>query len=128
MQAIFSIDGAAFAVGVVSLKRSAEVSEGDNGGTMLSGVRKRDLLGVYYHYTLELAADTLTQGDYDTLYDILTAPQDSHSITMPYGQDSITFDAAVDSVSDELLFANGTEQLWGNLSITFTAMRPYRTP
>lgn len=128
MQALFSIDGTAFAVGVESLNREAKVTDGDNTGTALSGARKRDLRGVYYNYSMQISADALTQAEYDALYEILSSAQESHSITVPYGQGSITFDAAVDSVSDELIMVNGASNVWGNLSISFTAMRPYRTP
>lgn len=127
MRALFAVDGVSFAVGVESLKRGADIADGENGGMMLNGVRKRDICGVYYNYTLTLSTDGIQMEQYDLLYEVLTSPAESHVVTLPYGQESITFDASIESISDELLSAAEAEkQVWGNLCLTFTAMQPYR--
>lgn len=105
-----------------------KVLDGKATGRVLSGDMVRDIVGTYYNYSLTLGTSSLSPAEYDTLYDILSAPVNSHSITLPYGQKTITFDAYVSNTDDELLGVNDTQNLWGNLAITFTAMRPKRKP
>ena len=127
MNPIFKIDGKEYTVGVESLKRNAELTEGDSGGTALNGRVLRDLRGVYYHYTVALQTALTTPEEYNALYDVLTAARESHIVTLPYGEDTITFEAMIEGVDDALLPAEDT-RLWGDLTVTFRAMQPYRTP
>lgn len=127
MDAGFKIDGVSYAVGVTSLKRSARVGEGTGGGTTLSGKMIRDVIGTYYDYTLVLSVDMMTLDDYDDLYDTLTDPVDSHEVEVPYGQETLTYDAAISVVDDTLELMDNTNY-WGELTVTFTAIEPGRIP
>lgn len=126
MADIFKIDGVAYDVGVESVKRTAEIREGSNGGETLSGYVFRDIKGTYYHYTVVLSVVDMPVVDYDALYQVLTAPETSHEVTMPYGQSTITFDAGVYSANDVLELME-EENYWGSLEITMKAMKPQRT-
>ena len=66
--------------------------------------------------------------DYDALYETLTAPVDYHTITVPYGQETKTFRAYVSNASDVLRRMTDKVNLWGELTIKFTAMEPNRRP
>jgi hypothetical protein len=94
----------------------------------MNGNMVRDVIGTYYNYTWELTPADYE--DYDTLYELLSAPVDSHIITVPYGRNSTkTFQAYVTSGQDELIHTdeNG-DNYWDGLSIQFVAMNPARRP
>ena len=123
---VVTIDGASFDVGVEYIKRKARVEDGPNAGNSKRGDWIRDVYGTYYDYIL--AFDTsagLSRADYDTLYSILTAPVEFHTLVVPYGQSTLTFTAGITGAEDNvILMDDGT--VWGNLSITFRAKSPQR--
>ena len=126
MQQIITIDGATFDVGVASIKRRARIEDGPNAGNSKRGDWIRDVYGTYYDYIL--AFDTsagLSRADYDTLYQVLTAPVEFHTLVVPYGQSTLSFYAGITGAEDNvILMDDGT--VWGNLSITFRAKAPQR--
>ena len=123
---VVTIDGASFDVGVEYIKRQARIEDGPNAGNSKRGDWIRDVYGTYYDYIL--AFDTsagLSLADYDTLYSILTAPVEFHTLVVPYGQSTLSFAAGITGAEDNvILMDDGT--VWGNLSITFRAKSPQR--
>ena len=123
---VVTIDGTPFDVGVEYIKRKARIPDGPNAGEAKRGDWIRDVYGTFYDYIL--AFDTsagLSRTDYDTLYSILTAPVEFHTLVVPYGQSTLTFYAGITGAEDNvILMDNGT--VWGNLSITFRAKAPQR--
>lgn len=126
MEYLFKIDGKGFSgVGVESLKRSFRIPDGKNAGDMLSGDYERDLVGTYYDYDLVITTSDLTDNEYDDLFEVLSAPVNSHMVEMPYGMSSLTFEAMIESGGDELIpMDDGT--WWGNLSVSIRAKKPQR--
>ena len=126
MQRIITIDGATFDVGVASIKRCARIEDGPNQGTSKRGDWIRDVYGTHYDYILSFDTSAgLTRADYDTLYQVLTAPVEFHTIVVPYGQSTLSFTAGITGAEDNvILMDDGT--VWGNLSITFKAKSPQR--
>ena len=123
---VVTIDGASFDVGVTRIRRKARIQDGQNAGDAKRGDWIRDVYGTYYDYIL--AFDTsagLSRADYDTLYSILTAPVEFHTLAVPYGQSTLSFTAGITGAEDNvILMDDGT--VWGNLSITFRAKSPQR--
>ncbi|MEG2420344.1 MAG: hypothetical protein RSB55_02260, partial [Oscillospiraceae bacterium] len=125
--ALFLIDGRKFDVGIESLERSAEIREGSASGVALSGRRIRDIKGVYYDYSLTISTDGLSPAEYDALYETITAPVESHTVSVPYGQSTLVYEAYITGAFDTLeSSAENGENLWGGLAFTFTAMEPKR--
>ena len=126
MEYLFKIDGRGFSgVGVESLKRSFRIPDGTNAGDMLSGDYERDLVGTYYDYDLVITTSDLSSNEYDALFEILSAPVNSHMVEMPYGMTSITYEAMIESGDDELIpMDDGT--WWGNLNVSIRAKKPQR--
>lgn len=124
---MIKIDGIEFAHAVApKLKRNFNILDGENAGRLIANaVMERDVLGTFYNYTLTIDAQFMSKSEYDELYELLSSPVDSHMIEMPYGQDTITFEAYVTSGSDELATCKGGN-LWGGLSINFVAIAPQR--
>lgn len=128
MTPVFTVNGRAYNVVVPDggLKRSGKVLDGENAERAKSGRMIRDIIGTYYNYSLQLDTANLDVAEYDALYEVLSAPVDYHVITMPYGQGTITFDAYVANVDDELKRMEPGRNLWGNLTFNFIAMAPRR--
>lgn len=125
---LIEIDGQKFEVFDTKLQRSFQVLDGENVGRLMNGAMERDIIGTYYNYTWEIAPSNYE--DYDALYEILSAPVDSHVITVPYGRNSSkTFRAYVTSGQDELIHVDiNNQNYWQGLSIQFVAMNPARRP
>ena len=129
MNSVLSLDGKAYPnLHVVSLKRSFSVLDGDNAGRVMTGAMTRDIIGTYYNYSLEIDSVTSNPEEYDEFYETISAPVDSHVLTVPYAQTTITFDAYVANGEDELVSKYGSRNDWQNLAINFIAMKPKRTP
>ena len=127
MDYIFTIDGVGYNVGVVSIHRTANIKDGPNADTALSGKRWRDVQGTFYDYTMEVSADGMSREDYDAMYEVLSAPVDSHVLVAPYGQTTISFTACIEVVEDDVLYMDdGTA--WGNLTVNLYAQEAKRKP
>lgn len=113
---------------VLSLKRNFAVLDGENAGRVMTGKMVRDIIGTYYNYTLEIDSNESDPAEYDRLYEALSAPVDSHTITVPYAQGTMTFEAYVANGEDELVKCYEAINGWSGLSINFVAMEPKRRP
>ncbi len=123
------MDGATYPnIHIVSLKRSFQVLDGENAGRVMTGEMDRDIIGTYYNYSCEVDASSADRTEYDNFYDVISAPVDSHEITVPYGQSTITFKAYVTNGDDNLLALFDNESDWSGLSFNFIAMAPQRRP
>lgn len=125
---LFTIDGHAFDVAVVSLKQNFEVLDGPNAGRTMDARMHRDVLGVFYNYTIEVDLSQLNRDAADALFDIVSSPADSHVCTFPHNQTTITQDMYIAKGSRELLRQYRDCNYWGALSWNYIAMAPLRTP
>ena len=123
---VVTIDGTSFDVGVEYIKRQARIEDGPNAGNSKRGDWIRDVYGTFYDYILAFDTSSgLSREDYDTMYGILTAPVEFHTLVVPYGQSTLSFEAGITGAEDNvILMDDGT--VWGNLSITFRAKGPQR--
>lgn len=122
-----TVDNVQYDVLVSGLSRSFQVLDGDNAGRTLSGRMVRDVIGTYYNYEMQIRPIVGKYSDYDDLYQVLSAPVDSHSVVLPYGQSTLSFDAYVTSGQDSLIRKKASETYWTGLSVQFIAMEPQRT-
>lgn len=126
---VFSVDGVPYpGVNVLSLKRSFSVLDGSNAGRVMDGTMKRDIIGTYYNYSMEIASDYSDLEEYDKLFEVISSPQDSHEIVVPYGQGTLAFTAYVANGDDELIHQRDSFNKWNNLAFNFVAMKPQRRP
>lgn len=124
---IFSIDGVELRVNVVKLERGFSVTDTENSGRLQNYKMHRDVAGTFYNYTLEVEADVSYREDYDTFYEIISAPVSSHHMVFPYAQRTMDFEAYVTQGKDSLKQIDG-KNLWKGLSVYFVAMGPQRRP
>ena len=124
---IFSIDGVELRVNVTKLERGFSVTDTENSGRLQNYKMHRDVAGTFYNYTLEIEPDVNYRADYDTFYNIISAPVPSHRMVFPYNQETQEFEAYVTQGKDSLKRING-KNLWSGLSVYFVAMEPQRRP
>lgn len=124
------MDGITYRVRVVydSMERSFELVEGPNAGTMLSGRHERDLLGTEYGYAMAVEPDPAYPEDYDSFYEALTAPVDTHQIELPYGQTTIKYEAMILRGRDTYAGHLGNKNRWRGLTVEYEPVEPQRTP
>ena len=125
---LFTVDGVSYKVRVPvgGLKRSFKVMDGDNAGRLMNAEMTRDVLGTFYNYNLSIERDSASLDEYDRLYEALSAPVDSHTVSFPYGQDMLTFEEYVTGGDDSLIRKTKSGQYWSGLSLDFVAMKPQR--
>ena len=124
---VLTVDGKKYNVLVTSLTRKFQVLDGENAARTLRGAMIRDIIGTFYYYEITILPAVGKYGDYDALYEVLSAPQDSHRIVVPYAQSTLTFNAYVTAGQDNLIRKKPGESYWTGLSVQFIAMAPQRT-
>lgn len=125
---IFLLDGKAYHLNVMELKRRFAVTDTGNSGRVTSYDMFRDIIGTFYNYSLKVAPYTDDADEYDAFYDAVSDPfMESHTMTFPYGQEMLTFQAYV-TQGEDLLQVKGNKNIWGKdgLSLEFVASSPQR--
>lgn len=124
------MDGKLYRVRLVynTLERSFSLHSGENEGYMISGRHERDLLGTGYSYEMGVEPDPADPTAYDQFYDAISAPVDSHEITMPYGQSTITFQAEINSGNDTWRGRLAGINRWTGLKVKFSPISLQRVP
>lgn len=122
------MDGTRYRVRVVynTLARRFDLPSGVNDGYMISRRHQRDLAGTGYSYELGIEPDPAHPEDYDAFYEAVSAPVDSHEITMPYGQGTMTFEAEVSSGEDTWTGKLAGKNRWTGLKVRFSPVELQR--
>lgn len=123
------IDNKTYRVNVVypTLINSFEIREGDNNGYSQNGREIRDIIGTAYSYEMEIQPNSLFPEDFDALFEVLSAPVESHSVTLPYGQSTLSFDFAISSGERTWYGQSGGIERWKNLKVSFRPISPQRS-
>ena len=125
---MLTIDGQTYNNVIVSpIKREAIIREGENSGYTLDGAYHRDVIGTYFNYTLKLNMTRSNEAEYTKLYEALTSPI-PHTITLPYNQTTLQFNAYIQTVTDVLAKKTSTRNWWVDLAIKFVATLPTKIP
>lgn len=122
---MITIDNNSYDVGIIKITRKA-TQDIDKLGTTMDLRKHYDIKGTYYDYEVELATYKMQLAEYDSLYEILTTPQESHIVTLPYGQSTLTFEARVSVASDSLIKSFTALKKWSSLKVTFEALTPQK--
>ena len=122
-----TIDGVAYDVPIISLKRTADFLDKFAERTE-DGNLQRELIGVYYNYQLVLGA-TANPATYESLWLALTEPTEFHTVVVPDGDNSTrTFTAYFAGVSDELRRVRGGNNYWKSTTVNFISRAASRVP
>lgn len=109
-----------------SMNRSFELVSGNNEGVAISQRIIPDVCGTKYTYEMNVLADPDHPDDYDDFFYDISAPVDSHIITLPFGQTTITFEARIIEGSDTYKGVYANYLRWDGLNIKFEPMEPQR--
>lgn len=125
---MITLDGQNYDVRIVygSLSRTFEILEGSNAGTSLNSTRIRDIHGTRISYSMEIEPNPSNVEDYDAFYEIISSPTDSHSVSFPYGQTQLTFDAMITGGADTYEGKIAGKQRFKTLSLSFVPLEPQR--
>lgn len=123
-----NVDGVDYNVLVTSIQRSFELYTGSAEGTVLNGRKKRDVKGTYYNYSMVISPISGSEADYDALYEVLSAPVESHTIKIPYAQEIKSFEVGIASGEDDVIASRSGKNLFRELNVTLEAMEPSRRP
>lgn len=124
---VFSIDGVDLRLKVTKLDREFSVTDTENSGRLKNYEMYREIAGTFYNYTMEIEPITQYREDYDTFYQMISAPETKHRLVVPYAQKTLEFEAYVTKGKDSLQ-RRGDKNLWHGLSVYFVAMSPQRRP
>lgn len=114
-------------IGIGGLKRTANIMEDGNGGWTLNGQYQRGIIGTLYNYSFNLYQQPNGyESEYDEVYEILTEPTNTHTIRLPYGQETIDLTVYITTVSDGLVWEDETGRLWGAMQVNCMAQAPSR--
>ena len=115
-------------VKIRSLNRSFRIEESERSGAVKSGDYFRDIIGTYYDYEMEVEPDPSAPEDYDAFYEMISAPVESHSVVVPYGQGTMTYDAMVSTGDDTKRDKINGVTRWTGLKVKCSAKKPQRRP
>lgn len=117
-----TIDGTAYPVHVVDCQRKADALDLQAYRTE-DGVLHRKIIGVYMNYSVTVGIE-YDKTLYDSLFDVLSAPVNSHSIMMP--NEASAQERYVSSVQDGILRVEDDGTLYKDLNFNCTCIAPTR--
>ena len=110
-------------VGISNLQRSVK-RDYKYDVTTEDGIRHMETRAIYPVYTVTFGSIS-DQATYDSIRAALNNYSETCEVTLPDGQDTITFTAVADIGSDaiECIYPDGTVR-WDNMVVTFTGVEP----
>ena len=123
---MFTIDGMLWNV-PCKIDRTAEIKASEISGMLLNKQYFNDVIGTYLSFDISLAVPRNRVPDYTKLYEILTDPDDAHTITVPYNEGTITITGRVEQVKDTFIRVNKVSNYWHGISFSFISNAPTKT-
>jgi hypothetical protein len=122
---VFEMDGIAYNVSVTSLRRKFSVMDRETSGRTQSGEMYRDILGVFFNYTMTVTQNGTDRKSLEDFWEAISDPRyASHICVFPYGQKTITQRMYVTSGEQDLERMDETGNHWGGLQVNFIATAP----
>lgn len=125
---VFLLDGIAYNVNVMELKRSFSVMDTDKSGRTQNGEMYRDIIGTFYNYTMTIRERDGDHAAMEALWEAVSAPEASHICVFPYGQTVMTQKMYVTSAEQGLTLMEKDRNHWGDIALSFIAMSPKVVP
>lgn len=120
----FIMDGVAYNVNVLSLRRLFEVKDATASRIVQSGNIHRDLAGTYYNYTIVVSERNGDRAALDAFWDAVSKPVASHTCVFPYNQTTVTQQMYVKTGTQDIvrLYEDGAE--WDKITVQYFAKAP----
>ena len=130
MQNLIELNGRYYNAAITSLKRTHNITDGENAGRTKAPLAEmiRDIIGTFVSYTAVFEVKSGSVTEYDDMVTTLSQPVDYIPVVMPYGQGTLSFDAYITKVEDELINNIGGIRRWGHCTVTFTPVRAQIRP
>lgn len=127
---MITLDGKEYKVHIIWPSRvlSFEIVEGPNSGMSLNHREIRDVGGTKYNYTMQAQPDPEHPEDFDALFYAISAPVESHMVSMPFGQGTLEFEAVVRAGSITDYGQRMGLRRWKDMEINIEAIAPQRKP
>jgi hypothetical protein len=120
---VFTIDGIQWPY-PCAIERVAELTASEISGMLLDRSYFNDVLGTYLQYTVTIAVPLNNRDIYSTIYEMLTAPVDGHTFTLPYNQGTLTLTGRITNVSDVYVRLPENGQYWKGTRFTVIGNHP----
>lgn len=120
---IFVIDGEIFDVGISKLDRKTRI-EKEKIGTTLDGKEHYEIIGTYIDYILTFVCRGNNIKDYDRLYELVSEPTESHTVELPYNQETLTINATISISNTQVQYDFNRFRKWSEMKITFSSIEP----
>lgn len=122
---MFTVDGMQWTF-PCDIERVAEITSSEISGMLLNKNYFNDAIGTYLSYTVTIVVPFGSESTYNSLYEILTDPVDSHVFTFPYNSGTKTINGRIQSISDVYRrLPNGTAH-WRGIKFTVISNTPYK--
>lgn len=122
----FIMDGIAWSV-PCDISRASEMRVSDISGWMLNGRKFNDITGTYLVYTIKLAPNPQTMGEYYALYEAINEPISGHTFVMPYNESTVTVLGDISNIRDGAVEIGG-ENYWKGVTFSVEAIAPTKQP
>ena len=98
--------------------------EKDKIGTTLDGKEHYEVIGTYIDYTVTFVCRGNKIHEYDRLYELASEPTESHTIELPYNQETIVINATITIGNSQVQYDYNNFRKWNEMKITFTSIEP----
>ena len=122
---MITIDNVTYDVGITKITRKASFKK-TSLGTTLDLTKHYDVEGTYYDYEITYNVRNMNLEDYNNLYEKITEPVEYHIVTLPYGNETITFKAHLTASSDNIIFDYKSARKWGGLKVNIESLEPQK--
>lgn len=119
------IDGKIYELDVTGLKIKPEKVESSLSGNLKSGLEYRDIIGTRISHTITVRALKGKEVEFDSFVDKMTEPKNKHTVSLPYGQRVITYEAFA-IIGEMELKSNYGINKYDPVTVQFRAIKPQR--
>lgn len=125
---VFLMDGIAYNVRVSKMARTFSIQDTDRTGRTQDGEMYRDIVGTFYNYSMTVERMDDDADSFDSFWEAISQPVESHVCVFPYNQSIITQKMYITSGEQDLISRTRGKNQWGEIGLSYIAMSPKVVP